>query len=76
MIEQSDEKQSRREFIRSFGRYLILGGLVSTAGVLITKRLKASAEEKCTEPRICQSCDTFKNCELPQALSAKDMPVG
>ena len=66
-----DKKQSRREFFRTSIRYLVLGGLVSTAGTLITKRKLASAEEKYTDTGICQSCNLLKNCDLPRALLAR-----
>lgn len=62
--------EERREFIRSLGRYLILGGLASVTGGLILKRVLASDKE-CIEPNLCQSCRIFDDCNLPRALKYK-----
>lgn len=70
MSEISEEKQSRREFIQSFVRYLILGGLFSMAGFLFARREKSSKKD-CVSPDICRNCSLLKKCDLPAALSAK-----
>lgn len=70
MSEVFEAKQSRSEFLRSFVRYLILGGLFSMAGFLFAKREKSSKDE-CVNPDICRGCPSFKNCGLPPALSAR-----
>lgn len=71
IMEEFDK--DRRDFIWSFGRYLLLGGLASVSGGLILKRLLASEEQKCIEPNICKSCNIFDKCDLPKALlSRKD----
>jgi len=66
------QKQSRREFFQSTGRYLILGGLVSTSGVLATKRISASADEKSIDLSICQTCTFLERCKQPDALQARE----
>lgn len=64
-----DKKQCRREFLRNFTRYLILGGLVFI-GVLLGKRSLSSAAEKISF-NICGDCSILTNCELPPALLAR-----
>ncbi len=66
------QKQSRREFFQSTGRYLILGGLVSTSGVLAAKRLSASADEKSVDMSVCQTCSFLKRCKQPDALLVRE----
>lgn len=44
----SPEKHSRREFLRSSGRYLILGGLALATGSLIAKRILAFLDTRCS----------------------------
>jgi len=70
--ELSEQKQSRREFIRGIIRYLILGGLGFTTGTLILKR---ASSEKCARLSVCQNCVYFKNCNLPQALKKLEQRV-
>lgn len=66
------QKQSRREFFQSTGRYLILGGLVSTSGVLVTKRILASEDEKSINMSVCQTCTFLKRCKQPDALLVRE----
>ena len=70
MSEISEQKQSRREFLRGSVRYLTLGGLVFMGG-LFARRKVLSTEEECINLSICRGCSVFKNCGLPLALSAK-----
>jgi hypothetical protein len=84
MIELLYKRQSRREFLRGLGRYLILGVLVSTTGVLIAKRRGRLQTCPYLNPtyrplvkgRIgisaCRGCVSFRSCELLQALSVKE----
>jgi hypothetical protein len=76
MIELFHQKQGRREFLQSFWRYLILGGLVSTTGVLIAKRRSAPAAEEFIDLDVCRSCGFLKNCDLPKALLARERMTG
>ena len=76
-----DKEQNRREFLRNIGRYLILGGLITTTGVLVAKRI--SRAEDCEYPDelavtkgICRACVSLNNCDLPLALSARQEMVG
>ncbi|MHB9025583.1 MAG: hypothetical protein ACYC7E_15670 [Armatimonadota bacterium] len=62
---------TRREFLRSLGRYLALGVLVGGTGALALRR----DPEKCVNRGICSGCSSFTDCGLPQALSAKQAKV-
>ena len=78
---EQDEKQTRREFLRSLTRYSILGILASTTGVLIAKRRGwigecLYPEEKRVSLEICQGCRILENCDLPDALAAKENVAG
>ncbi len=72
MSDLFQQKQSRREFFRGIGRYLLLGGLVSTSGVLAARRKMASAEEKSVDISVCRSCTFLRRCEQSDALLARE----
>lgn len=79
--EERDEKQSRREFLRGLARYSILGILTSTTGVLIAKRRGWFGDclfpaEKRVSLEICQGCRILDNCDLPEALTARENMAG
>jgi len=79
--EDQDEKQSRRDFLRSLARYSILGILASTTGVLVTRRKGwfedcPFPEEKRVSLDICQSCKILEKCDLPEALAVKEKTAG
>lgn len=64
-------KQNRREFFRSVGRYLMLGGLASTAGILV-KRGRGNSETKASiDVSACYECSFLKRCDQPNAISAR-----
>ena len=67
--ELDGKKQCRREFLHSFARYLILGGLVFI-GVLLGKKSLSSAMENISL-NICEDCSILTNCELPPAILAR-----
>lgn len=66
MKETAEQKPARREFLRSAGRYLILGGLSTVALISLGKRGR-----KCPPQVVCRSCTEFAACELPQSLHAR-----
>ena len=68
MIELLSQKQNRREFLRCFGRYMLLGTLVSTSGVLIAGRRSSSAQGEPVDISICRSCIFLSKCDQPKAL--------
>ena len=45
---------------------------MSTSGVLVTKRMSASADEKSTDISICQTCTFVRRCKQPDALLARE----
>jgi hypothetical protein len=67
------EKQltSRRELFRGALRALTLGGLGYIAVGQLTKRVDPDQQEKCFNQGICGKCRLLANCNLPQALSAR-----
>lgn len=79
--EEQDEKQSRRDFLRSLARYSILGILASTTGVLVARRRGWFEDclfpaEKRVSLDICQGCRIMDNCDLPEALAARENMAG
>lgn len=65
----SDNRQSRRNFIKDIGRILFLGAFVTGASALVTKPSKKNQE--CIADGICSKCGSISDCVLPQALSAR-----
>jgi hypothetical protein len=73
MSELFCQKQSRREFLSCFGRYVFLGTLVSASGVLITKRKASSTYEEPVDISICRNCVFLSKCDqLPFDAIAKE----
>lgn len=70
---QSDDvKQSRREFLKSLSRSVILAIITGAGSMLFFKRrFVLQNEHICTNQAICRGCTRFKDCILPQALSEK-----
>jgi len=62
MNEILEQKQSRREFLRGSARYLTLGGLIFTGGVLFARRKKSSKEERFHNLDICRTCPSLNTC--------------
>ena len=59
----------RKNFIKTAGRLLLLGGLTTSAGyLLVNKKVTAS----CSVSPTCDNCGKFSKCELPQAKEVKD----
>ncbi|MBD3183644.1 hypothetical protein GF312_15240 [Candidatus Poribacteria bacterium] len=77
MGNKDNQKHDRREFLRTLGRYTILGGLFSIGGFLAINR---KMDFSCPAPQdgspkrlegICRSCVVFKDCDLPLAEDIK-----
>lgn len=62
-------REDRREFLRTLGRGIALGGLLIGTGWLVTKG--DSPIETCTSNGICRACGDLNACNLPSALSYK-----
>jgi hypothetical protein len=63
-------KSSRREFLKTTGRFAVLGAFVY-AGARLFRRTSFRLGETCINASICRGCTVYTDCGLPQALSAK-----
>ena len=53
---------NRKEFIKTTGRLLILGGITTSAGyLLVNKKITTN----CSVSPTCKTCDKISNCENP-----------
>lgn len=61
------KKISRRDFLKTLGRGVLLGG----SALVISKLIKDDRVSftNCINSSICKSCSIIRSCELPQALS-------
>jgi hypothetical protein len=69
--EDFSNKQSRRQFLAGALRYTTLSLIGFAAGVTVMKRLKLLRDGKCTNEYLCEVCELYEGCRLPQALSKK-----
>jgi hypothetical protein len=57
------EKMNRKEFLKTGGRFLMLGGMAASTGYLIfNKQVKA----ECTVSPTCKNCIKLSDCEKPE----------
>ena len=71
-LKTDSNPQSRREFLRSCGRYLALGGLGALAATGFIRRNAAPSHghsETCGNNWMCRPCRKNSTCRLPQAES-------
>jgi len=66
--------ESRREFVRTAGRYSLLGLLAAAAGLAARPNSKASQD--CLNRGLCARCGLLVSCDLPPALSARRAQEG
>jgi hypothetical protein len=59
---------NRKEFIKTGGRFLILGGMAATTGYLVANQ---KVDTTCSVSAACKNCGQFSECELPQAAEVK-----
>lgn len=59
---------NRKEFIKTGGRFLILGGMAATTGYLVANQ---KVDTTCSVSLICQKCGQFSECQLPQAIETR-----
>jgi len=58
----------RKDFIKTTGRLLILGGITTFTGyLLVNNKVTAS----CKVSPTCENCGKFSKCNLPQAEEVK-----
>ena len=69
---KENKQIDRREFFLTCSRGVIAGGMAALAAVM-WKRSKSLPEQKCFNQGICGPCRAFEKCQLPQALSAKQV---
>jgi len=65
----------RRAFLRGGVRYGLLAGLAAMAARVISGASR-SGEAQCTSAGVCGGCPDYTGCELPPALSAKQVRAG
>lgn len=63
--EPTSHAPNRRDFLRNAA----LTGILGLAGTLVVR----SAGHKCVNQGICRGCFAYDDCNLPQALSAKQV---
>lgn len=64
--------ENRREFLRDCGRGAALVLLGAVGFLLFSRRGDAAkTEARCTNRGICEGCEAYADCGLPQALSKK-----
>jgi hypothetical protein len=63
-------KLTRRQFLRSMGRYLALG-LILAVGALLAGRRRGRGRNVCINRGLCGSCGALEGCRLPRARSAR-----
>ena len=62
-----DTDETRRKLLRTIGRGAALALLAGGITALVTRKRR----EDCINTGICRGCTAFRDCGLPQALSAK-----
>ena len=70
-IKRAATAASRREFLRSGLRHVLLAGLAATTAVLARHRAGRLPGQTCINQGICRGCGAFDDCGLPQALAAR-----
>lgn len=60
---------NRKEFIKTSGRLLILGGITASAGYLLVNNKVAAS---CSVSPTCKNCGKITNCENPDVKEVRD----
>ncbi len=60
---------NRKEFFKTGGRFLILGGLAASVGYLIVNK-KVSAS--CTVSPTCNNCGIYTDCVSPEVKTERE----
>ena len=68
--------QSRRQLLAATLRYATLGLLGAAGAPLIAKRRRLTEEGKCIGSGVCRGCEALEKCNLPAALSEKQVLAG
>jgi len=59
---------NRKQFIQSFIRYGILGGILVLVGFILMKR-PVTVENTCTENFACKNCKKYSKCNIKPPLT-------
>jgi len=70
------QTQSRRQLLTAALRYVTLGLLGTVSGSVIARRHRLVREGKCINDGVCRGCKALERCNLPPALSAKQILTG
>jgi hypothetical protein len=63
----------RKEFIRTSGRWIILGGLiVFTGGLLLKNRISGNKNTCGNSTGPCRECASVASCTLPEAVKFRN----
>ena len=66
-------RSGRRKLLASVLRYVTLGALGAAGGAAFSKRRRLVREDTCINQGVCRGCEVFRECGLPEALSAKEV---
>ena len=66
---KKNKLMNRKDFFKTAGRLMVLGGMITSAGYLVVNK-KVSA--RCEVSPVCENCGKFSKCEYPQAKELKD----
>ena len=73
MGDNSKNMRTRRDFFTDIFRYSTLAVIGVIGGAVFAKRRKLSNEGVCINQGICGGCGIFEQCNLPPALSEKQL---
>jgi hypothetical protein len=73
MSELHGKFRSRRELFAGALRYATLGLLTAGSAALYAKRQRLVRQGICISDGICTGCEILDRCDLPAALSAKNL---
>jgi hypothetical protein len=76
MSKSPRQMQSRRQLLTATLRYAMLGLLGATGAFLIGRRSRMTQENKCIGGGVCRGCYALEKCNLPAALSEKQVLAG
>ena len=62
--------QTRKEFINTLFRGLILTGIVGIGGYLVLRK-GSSENDSCSFDFVCKDCKKLKSCNIPEAVQFK-----
>ena len=69
MLKCKFKKMNRKEFFKTTGRMLLLGGMTASAGYLVVNR---QVTARCPESLICRDCVKYRRCNEPKAQEERN----